>query len=54
MNQEGEVKKKEERDSKKSFLEGFLCDLLNPMVVVFFLGVFTQVINDTISWLVML
>ena len=54
MNQEEGAKKKEERDSKKSFLEGFLCDILNPMVVVFFLGVFTQVINDIISWWIML
>ena len=27
---------RKERDIKKSFLEGFFCDVLNPVVIVFF------------------
>ena len=47
IHQAEEAKQKEEKDIKKSFLEGFFCDVLNPIVIVFFLGVFTQVINHT-------
>ena len=45
---------RKEQDIKKSFLEGFFCDVLNPVVIVFFLGVFTQVINHTTWWWIML
>lgn len=36
---------KEETSLKKAFLQGYLCNLLNPKATLFFLSIFTQVLN---------
>ncbi|CCG88329.1 putative RhtB family transporter [Erwinia piriflorinigrans CFBP 5888] len=35
----------EETSLKKAFLQGYLCNLLNPKATLFFLSIFTQVLN---------
>ncbi len=35
------------KSSYQAFQEGFLCNLLNPKAILFLLGVFTLVINDS-------
>lgn len=40
-----------ERDSAwQSFKEGFFCNVFNPKVVIFFLSLFTMILQDNPSW----
>ena len=34
----------------QAFMQGFLCNLLNPKAILFILSFFTLIINPTISW----
>lgn len=42
---QAEAVQKQEISLKAAFLQGFLCNLLNPKATLFFLAVFTQVID---------
>lgn len=42
----GSVSNSRTISTKKAFIQGFLCNLLNPKATLFFLAIFTQVLNE--------
>ena len=46
-----ESRKEESLSAKRSLLAGFLCNLLNPKAVIYFLALFTVVLSPDLPWL---